>query len=178
LAKVSEYNGPNRRRKRNVFARALGQLGHDPPPDARWHHIWRDFVPLFALLIAAYAVFGVEGKVDQATVNATTARQVAASQLEGRKTAVSITCGAISAVIEAGRTSITGGAVPPGRFERNLVRLGYPPEAERKAAAKKAADAYSLSIAKAIERESGVQGIVSETGSLDCDRLRRAARAP
>ena len=68
--------------------------------------------------------------------------------------------------------------MPPGRFKRNLIRLGYPRDEERKVAQKKAADAYSLSIAKAIEKESGVQGIVGENGSLDCERLRRAARAP
>ena len=171
------YTGPDRRRRRNSFARALLQLGHDPGVDSRWHHIWRDFVPLVALVIAAYAVFGLEDKVDKTAVDVQVARRVADSQREGRQTAVAITCGAISAVIEAGRATITSGSQVSPEFERNLRKLGYPPRSQREEAARKAARAYSVSIAQAVEEESGVQGIVREDGTLNCERVQEAARA-
>jgi hypothetical protein len=174
------YEGGERRRwwmrPWRVVYGALREFGHDPPPSSRWHHIWRDFVPLLAILIAAYAVLGIESKVDRAEVKATTAEQVAASQREGRRNAVAIVCGATSAIIEAGRASILSGGELPPRLERNLIRLGYPERAERRAQARAAAEAYSLGIAGAIEKESGVQGLVRADGTLDCDRLLKASR--
>jgi hypothetical protein len=173
---VSGYNGPERRNG-HWFTRAVREFGHDPPPEARWHHIWRDFVPLLALIIAAYAVFGVEDKADKAGVKAAVAAQVTSSQVEGRRTAVAITCGAVSAVIESGRASILAGVQLPPKLERRLVSYGYPTKPERVVAARKAANAYSLGIASAVEKESGVQGIVRRDGSLDCGLLLKAARA-
>ncbi len=67
------YDGPERR-SGNWFTRALRDLGTDPAPTARWHHIWRDFVPLAAIIIAAFAVFSVEGKVDETVVQAQIAK--------------------------------------------------------------------------------------------------------
>jgi hypothetical protein len=172
------YNGPERRAHQptRAFKQAIREFGHEPT--GRWHHIFRDFVPLIAVLGLIYAVVGIESKVDRAEVKATTAEQVAASQRAGRRTAVSITCGATSAIIEAGRATILGGgrSITP-ELERNLRRLGYPSRAQREREARRAAEAYSLGIASAIEKESGVQGIVREDGTLDCDRLLVAARA-
>jgi hypothetical protein len=170
------YGGPERRQG-NAFTRAVREFGSDPLPSSRWHHIWRDLVPLLALVIAAYAVLGVERKVDQAAVDATVAKRVAVSQSEGRRIAIGITCGAVSSVIEAGRATILAGVQLPPRLERRLVSYGYPPRAKRIAAARQSAQQYSAGIANAVEKESGVQGIVRENGTLDCVKVKQASRA-
>jgi hypothetical protein len=171
------YDGPERRSRQPLRAlkQALREFGREP--QGRWHHIWRDFVPLIAVVGLIYAVVGIENKVNQAEVKATTAKQVADAQRVGRRTAVSITCGATSAIIEAGRATIINGAELPPRLERHLTRFGYAPRAQRRRAARATADRYSRGIAAAIELESGVQGVVRENGTLDCKRLLVVARA-
>lgn len=96
-------------------------------------------------------------------------------QKVGRSRTLSVVCGSISAVAEAGRATIDGGAtgVGPSEFERNLRRLGYPPRSTRRRTAKAAARAYTRAIGRAVEQESGVTGIVRQDGSLDCAKLRR-----
>jgi hypothetical protein len=170
LAQVSEYNGPNRRRKRNAFGRALAQLGHDPPPDSRWHHIWRDFVPLAALLIAAYAVIGVEQKVDQATVNATVAKRVADAQREGRRVATGIICGALRGVQDAGRLVLTDRLPGTQRFRQ-------PTTPQRQRIRRVYARAYNRVITKRIIDEAGATGarVTRSNGTVDCDATRVAA---
>jgi hypothetical protein len=167
---VSEYDGPNRRRKRNFLSRALRQLGHDPPPDSRWHHIWRDFVPLAALLIAAYAVISVENKVDQATVNATVAKKVAASQRAGRAVATGIICGALRGVEDAGRLALTDRLPGTARFRR-------PSTPEERRIRKVYARAYNKVISERIIEEAGTTAdrVVLANGTVDCDALRVAA---
>lgn len=97
---------------------------------------------------------------------------------EGRRFAVSVNCAATSAVIEAGRATITGGAAGVGgEFERNLERLGYPPRKVRKRQAKQAGRAYAAAIARQVEKAAGVKGVVHRDGTLDCPRLTRLARA-
>lgn len=94
-------------------------------------------------------------------------------QQEGRAVAVNVVCGSTSAIIEAGRATITGGGGVSPQLARNLERLGFPPKRVRDVAAKRAARLYAKSIADAVERESGVRGLVRPDGSLDCFRLRR-----
>jgi hypothetical protein len=170
---VSTYQGPNRRRRRNLFSRALRQLGHDPGPEDRWHHIWRDFVPLAALMIAAFAVLGVERKVDQATVNATVAKRLAQTQGEGRRVALGVTCGALRGVEDAGRLVLTQRL--PGT--RGLYPQSSPRERVRMA---QIARAYNQVITDRIVEEAGVAGerVIEPNGSVNCARLRDLARAP
>jgi type II secretory pathway pseudopilin PulG len=98
---------------------------------------------------------------------------------EGRKTALRVVCSATSAVIEAGRKVITGGAISQStQFERNLRRLGYPPIEKRKADAAAAADSYANLISLRIARDTGVIGLVRPDGTLDCTRLLSLAQAP
>lgn len=91
---------------------------------------------------------------------------------EGRRAAVDVTCAATSAVINAGRATITGGAesLDP-EFARNLEKLGYPSKPVRERQARKAAKLYAGAIAREVERATGVTGVVKEDGSLDCERL-------
>lgn len=99
-------------------------------------------------------------------------------QREGRKLAVETICGIEQATIDAGRAQLLSGAnLKPDRFRRNLERLGYPPRELREKAARQAALAYSSHIAKAVERESGVRGLVKRDGTLRCDLLVRASGA-
>jgi hypothetical protein len=95
-------------------------------------------------------------------------------QEDGRRQTTNVFCAGLSAVAEAGRATIDGSAAGLSpKFTRNLERLGYPPRREREAAARAAAAAYTRAIGQAVERESGVTGLVRANGSLDCARLRR-----
>lgn len=100
-------------------------------------------------------------------------------QREGRKLAIEAICGVQRAVISAGQAQLRSGAnIQPPRFERNLEQLGYPSKAQRQKAAEAAARGYARSIAEAVQRESGVKGLVDErTGSLHCTRLVKASGA-
>lgn len=96
---------------------------------------------------------------------------------EGRRAAVGVTCAATSAVIDAGRAAITGGAQGvSGEFARNLEALGYPPKHVRERQAKQAARAYSRAISHRVEKATGVAGIVKPNGTLDCERLAELSR--
>lgn len=100
-------------------------------------------------------------------------------QREGRRVAVAAICGATSAVIEAGRATITGGAAGVnGEFERNLRKLGYPPRKVRRKQAMAAAEGYARTIAEGVRTAAGVKahGLVRADGTLDCHRLQRVAR--
>lgn len=105
-------------------------------------------------------------------------RDLAAQQQQGRATAISALCASVSAVVNSGRQTIQAGTVIQSkRFERNLVRLGYPDEEARKSAAMVAARAYGQQIAQAVEDESHVKGVARPDGSLDCEKLKRASGA-
>jgi hypothetical protein len=99
-------------------------------------------------------------------------------QKQGRSDALGVSCAISGAVIEAGRTAISGGALPlkPDRLERNLRALGLPSVKVRAAGAKLAATRYARSIANAVQREVHVSGIVRKDGSIDCALLRQVAR--
>lgn len=98
-------------------------------------------------------------------------------QREGRRVAVQTTCAAISAVIDAGRATIlAAGQEQPQPFERNLLKLGYPSLERRRTASELAAATYARSIAGRVAAITGSKGLVRPDGSLDCARLRKAAR--
>jgi hypothetical protein len=164
------YNGPNRRRKRNAISRALAEFGHDPPPDSRWHHIWRDFVPLAALVIALFAVVGVEQKVDKAAVNATVAKKVADAQRAGRGVSIGIICGALRGVQDAGRLALTDRLPGTRRFRQ-------PSSAKQQRIRRAYARAYTRVITRRIIQEAGATGarVTRPDGTVDCDDLRVAA---
>jgi hypothetical protein len=168
---VTTYQGPNRRRRRNAFSRALREFGREP--EGRWHHIFRDFGTLFALIIAAYAVFGIEQKVDQAAVDATVAKRLAFQQSEGRRIALGVTCGALRGVEDAGRLVLTQ------RLPRTAGLFPPPTKRERRTRAQ-IARAYNRVITDRIVLEAGVAGaeVIEPNGSVNCDRLREVARAP
>lgn len=177
------YDGQERRRwwmrPWRLLRSVVAELGNEPV--GRWHHMWRDFVPLLAIAVAAFAVFGVEGKVDDATVNAkvakveaTTAKRVAAAQKDGRRVAVGITCGALMGVEDAGRLVLTDRLPGTERFRR-------PSSPGEKRVRRAYAKAYNRVISERIRAEAGVAaaGIVGADGSVDCDALRLAsATAP
>lgn len=99
---------------------------------------------------------------------------------EGRRAGQQITCAANAAVIDAGRSVITGHAPgkppapPPRAVERTLRKLGYPPFAVRQQRAERAGDEYGRQIARAIQRATRVKGLVKRDGTLDCKRLAAA----
>lgn len=103
-------------------------------------------------------------------------------QKEGRRFAVDVMCGAVNAVIDGGRATITGGQeVGSPEFVKNLEALGFPPKNVREKQSKVAAASYAQFIAHRVEMESGVHGVVIEKGpqkgTLDCVRLTRLAKA-
>lgn len=125
---------------------------------------YRDFWNVITTVVVAVALINADNAIDQ--------------QKAGRKAAVQVTCGALSAVIEAGRATITGsGEIQPPEFAKALERLGYPPKKVRRAAAEEAADQYRRLIASTIEKQAHVKDIVREDGTLDCSKLRALARA-
>lgn len=134
--------------------------------------MWLATCVVIGLLFAGFTVLWTS-----AAVSSHDAKTAAARQAEGRRVAVDVTCAAMSAVIEAGRTTITGsGRVTSEEFERNLRLLGYPPKSERRAAARRAADAYARSIAMNVQRQARVKGVVRPDGTLNCARLQVAAK--
>lgn len=114
-------------------------------------------IALVAALVISLGVLGTNDKVEQ--------------QRAGRNIALAVNCGALSAVIDAGRATITGGGILPPELEQFLERHGYPPKDVRDAQAKAAANAYGNRIADAVQRTSGLEGIVRADGGLNCKAL-------
>ena len=172
------YTGPDRRRSRNAAVRAMREFGNKPI--SRWHHLWRDFVPLVALIIAAFAVIGLEDKVDQQAVDsrvakaeARTAKQLAETQQDGRRVALGVTCGALRGVEDAGRLVLTNKLPGTERF--------VPPSSSREQRVRRIfARAYNKVITDRIVQEAGVAGekVIEPNGSVNCERLREVAAAP
>lgn len=99
-------------------------------------------------------------------------RHLLHEQKKGRRAAVDIMCAATSAVIDAGRATILGGAASlDPEFAANLERLGYPPEPVRERQARKAAGLYARAISRRVEQSTGVEGVVRRNGTLNCKRL-------
>jgi hypothetical protein len=175
------YDGPNRRRWwarpwRALYG-AVREFGTDPPPTSRWHHIWRDFVPLAALVIATFAVVGLEDKVDDADVKAATARveaatakKLAATQTAGRKVSIGIICGALRGVEDAGRLVLTNRL-------RGRVRYRQPSTPREQRIRRIFARSYNRVITDRIVLEAGARGeeVIEPNGSVNCDKLREAA---
>lgn len=132
-----------------------------------WYRdIW--LVVISALLLLGY--IGQNNVLDDV-------QRVQEEQREGRRAAIQVTCAATSAVIDAGRATITGGAesLDP-EFAKNLEALGYPPINVRRDQARKAARLYAKAIADKVEAATGVEGVVHEKdGTLDCDLLLQLA---
>lgn len=115
------------------------------------------------------ASFFLLGKIDN----------VSQQQLAGRKISLGVTCSALSAVIDAGRTTIGNASqLQPSRLRRNLERLGYPSLKVRQAAASKAAEIYAQSITDRVDKATGKQGIIRSDGTLDCKKLGQVAKVP
>lgn len=120
-------------------------------------------------------------------VSATTLRnrEDLLDQKAGRAVALDVTCGAASAVIEAGRRTITGSSVArdpkTGKVDQKrelaLRKLGFPPLKVRERHAAEAAAEYAREIARRVEEQSGRRGLVRKDGALDCGRLKRAVGA-
>jgi hypothetical protein len=159
---------------RGRAGRALYTLGTEPK--TRWRHLWRDFMPLLGVLIAAYAVFGFEGKVDQAAVDARIAKSSASNQAEGRRIAIAVLCGFGNGVELAGKASISTPVQPP-RFRRNLEKLGLPSARLRAPAARKAGEAYARAISESVVEQAGADAktVIKPDGSLNCSALQGVA---
>jgi hypothetical protein len=155
---------------------------------------WYRDVWLFALsILVLISVSSSQGASESANVTSKTTRQVVVQlrsvvqqqgtllreQRQGRTVAVRALCAATSAVIDAGRATITGsgGAVGSPRFVRALERLGYPPKRVREQQAQKAAQFYAQAISKRIETATKQKGLARKDGSLDCRRLQVVANA-
>lgn len=108
-------------------------------------------------------------------------REVQRQQIEGRRLGSGVTCAFGGAIANAGRQVLMSAPEPQTpdqkRFEAFLVRNGYPPFAERQAAAKVAGRLYVASIAAEVEKQTGLRSVVVKkgprAGTLDCDRLQR-----
>lgn len=115
-------------------------------------------------------------RADRATERADRAIK---DQVEGRKAAVQIICGVSSAIIDAGRATITGNSAGlPTQFERNLERLGYPPRHVRRAQARELGRQYAQAIAERVQAvaDGKAKGIVRKNGTLNCTRLLEVSR--
>lgn len=156
--------------KRAFFklVRGLHALGHDPGPQDRLHHIWRDFVPLAALILAAIAVTNTEKKADRADLTSSRNEIRLESQREGRRIAISILCGGISGTAEAGRLVLLGQL--PGQMR--------PPNGQAPAQ-RSTARAYARYVVKSIIKEAGADAskVINRNGELNCDEIARTARA-
>ena len=96
----------------------------------------------------------------------------------GRRAALRVSCATTSAVIEAGRRTLTAQVgTRVTEFERKLIELGYPPRRVRDRQARAAARAYGEFIATRIEEATGVRGLVRKDGGLDCTRFAAVANA-
>jgi hypothetical protein len=105
--------------------------------------IWRDLVPAVAIGLAFWALTISQGQVSAIKVNQKEAQA-------GRAIAISVTCAALSAVIDQGRATISASDTRKAR---------------------RAADTYRDGIAQRVQRQTGVGNLIREDGTLDCDRL-------
>lgn len=96
-------------------------------------------------------------------------------QRNGRAVAIDALCGAVSGIVEAGRSTIVSGAAQDTKFTRRLEQLGYPRVAVRQAQAQVAAKGYARLITDAVERTTGSTHLARDDGTLDCSRIKSAA---
>jgi hypothetical protein len=154
---------------------ALGQ-----EPRTRAHHLWRDLVPAIALVLLGFVFLGLESKVDEQGVDASTAKveariakRLAETQSNGRRISLGVTCGALRGVEDAGRLVLTNRL--PG-----TERFVMPSSARERRIRRIFARAYNRVITDRIVQEAGVDGerVIEPNGSVNCERLREVARAP
>jgi hypothetical protein len=110
---------------------------------------------LFAITgLLVLALISIQGKADTAKLRADQTAIEAARQRDGRRIAIESTCSIEQGVIDAGRDQ--------------LLRFG-----QAKAAAR-----YGRTVARAIERQAHVTGLIDPaTGRLRCERLVRVSGA-
>jgi hypothetical protein len=140
---------------------------------AWWGRYGRDLTTVIAVGLSAWAVIGLDREQEE--------------QREGRRIAVAVTCAASSAIIDAGRATLTGqiGAPLPQEFARQLEKLGYPPQKVRDQQAREAARAYGSFISRRVQRAARgaeverqiADDLVTEAGRLNCERLKVASAA-
>lgn len=128
--------------------------------------VWRRVVPLIALGLAGYAVWGLSGKVD-ANQDALT------RQVEGRRVALEVLCGGISGVEDAGRKILTNTLPPPAPSPSAT------PTGPEKLTREDYAEAYALVISRRVIQEAGAsaRGILRDDGTIDCAALKRESQA-
>jgi len=147
-----------------------GEIGGTRRPEShkpRWRHwlwrvdwAWRRLVPLLCIFLAAYAVWGLSGKVDK------TQSQVEA-QREGRRVALDVLCGGLYGVQEAGRLILLGELPPPA-----------PPSPQLSSSERMARERYARSYAQVISRrvleEAQIDAnlVLRDDGTVDCARLK------
>lgn len=151
--------------------RHLGRGKGGSPEEALRLRRRADIVRDFWLILATALMVVALVKSQDAVTRSQNALQ---AQVEGRRIGQLVTCSSISAVIDAGRATITGSnSIGPPRLERSLEALGLPPQRVRERQAQLGARLYAQSIAQKVETASGVRGIVKKDGSLNCALLRR-----
>jgi hypothetical protein len=152
-------------------------MSPDGPHPSATRRAWRAISALGCVL-GAVSILITAVKWTHADVRQDRQASVTAGIQAGRREGQKATCAALGAVIDAGRATITAGIPKPGSpltpFERSLRRLGYPPRAQRRTVAERAARQYGLAIAVAVERETGRKGLVRRDGTLNCEALARA----
>lgn len=142
----------------------------------------------FATLFVAFSLIAIVSyslTQDQADTSKTALHAVEQVQL-GRKLSLGVTCAVQSAIAQAGRETITASVQkkPPPAQEAAFERLGFPPFAARKKAAKDQANTYVQSISASIDAQVGRtgDGLIRQKGKLagtiDCKRLAAVARVP
>lgn len=120
---------------------------------------YRDVWMLITTALVVIALLGMQQSLDAVR--------------SGRHIAIAANCAVLSAVADAGRATIEHGATVTHHEETALLRLGFPPEAVREAAARAEARAYVASISQAVDRQIGHRGdrLIRRDGTVDCRRL-------
>lgn len=121
--------------------------------------LWRNLVPLAAVVLAFIAVTRTQGDVER--------------QREGRRVAVDVLCGGLYGVEDAGSRILTGDLpdIPDA--------LRRPQTARERQAALVYAHSYALVISRAVLDQAGVDGkaVLRKDGSIDCNELKRLVSA-
>lgn len=134
--------------------------------------IWDKIVLLAAVGLATWAVFSVQGKADKAEVAADKTSAAVEQQKQGRRVALDILCGGLFGVENAGRLTILD------KLPRPAPQRGHQTSAEMRSRLRYA-QAYAQVISEAVIVQAGVdvKNVLRRDGTIDCDRLKAAARA-
>lgn len=144
--------------------------------DSPQYRLVRDGWLVVITIVVAFACITAVSGSNQAKEASRQASANVAQIQRGRRIGTKINCAALGAVSQAGRQIIENSAqaVPP-RLEHALEALGFPPVAQRIAAAKASADAYVRAISSDIDRQIGQRHdrLVRSDGTIDCHELER-----